>query len=104
MIEKTPHVFTPINECDYCNGDFTLVSKFNYDKVGGFNYSHIHAHEDTVLINKLNAAGLSRLRMDNPFFHLNHTATGKHFISSHSQINKIEMKKYILNNLSIEKL
>lgn len=104
LIEETPHPFTPLHECGFCYGDFMLVSKYNYDEAQGYNYSHVHAYEDTNLANRLNAKGIAEKQLVNPIFHLNHSNWGKHFVSSHAKINKTEIKEYILNNLYILKL
>ena len=98
-IDTNPTSFNILHECGFCHGDFTFCSKKAYDEIGGYDYSHRHAHEDTVLSRKFELHGITPLHINCRFYHLNHKATGNHFISSEQPINKPYIKNLILKNV-----
>jgi hypothetical protein len=90
-----------IHNCNFCYGDFTLCSKNVYDKVGGYNYSHQHAGEDTKLHLNFQKHNINIKHINTPFYHLNHNKSGNSFVSSNSSINKDYIKNLIIKNAKI---
>lgn len=102
-INNNTESFKVTDVCTFCNGDFTWCYKSTYDKAGGYNYSHRHAHEDTNLTCAFERHNFKNINLKDPYFHLDHRARGSEYIFSHSVIDKDKTKSFILNHVQITK-
>jgi hypothetical protein len=104
LLENDPGKFKVLDECDFCFGDFTLINRVDYERVGGYNYSHVHAFEDSILAEKLKHTGILQKSINSPFYHLNHSKASRCKIFSNSPIDKNAIKNAIINNAEISLL
>lgn len=102
-INNNVNSFQVTDICTFCNGDFTWCYKSAYDKAGGYNYSHRHAHEDTNLTCAFERQNFKNINLTDQFFHLDHSARGSAHVFSDSPIDKTEAKSFILNHVQITK-
>jgi hypothetical protein len=101
-LNNNPKNFEIFDECGFCYGDLTIISKENYNLAGGYNYSHVHAYEDTRLAERLKNVGIAQNYISSPFYHLYHSKTSRSKIFSNSIIDKNYIKGKIIDTAEVD--